>query len=165
MPEEQWRRISDWPDYEVSDCGRVRRGSHIKSHYFDRKGYPKVKLWNRQVSKGFLIHRLVAIHFIGPIPAGHICRHMDGDKSNIRVGNLAYGTPTQNEADKKLHGTDGTGERHPAAKLTEAQIIEIRSMFKPHSREFGGVVLAKRYGVTQALISAIVCRRIWKHVA
>lgn len=38
MPEEQWRSIMGWPGYEVSDHGRVKRGSHIKSHYFDRKG-------------------------------------------------------------------------------------------------------------------------------
>lgn len=164
MPEEQWRRILDWPDYEVSNHGRVRRGSNIKSHYFDRKGYPKVKLWKSQVSKGFLVHRLVAIHFIGPIPEGHICRHMDGDKNNACIGNLAYGTPAQNEADKKSHGTDGTGERHPAAKLTESQVLEIRSCFIPNSRIFGGSALGRKYGVSQPLISAIICRRIWKHI-
>lgn len=164
MSEEQWRQIVDWPAYEVSSLGRVRRGDRVKAHYLDRKGYRKVKLWSGPESKAFLVHRLVATCFIGPIPEGHVCRHLSGDKSDNTVGNLAYGTPSQNEADKKSHGTDGTGERHPAAKLTAAQVIEIRSTFKPYCRNFGGVALARKHGVSQPIISAIVCRRIWRHL-
>lgn len=54
------------------------------------------------------------------------------------------------------------GERNGNAKLTEAQVIEIRSKYIP--RKYGTPRLAKEYGVTQGLTMAIISNRIWKHL-
>jgi hypothetical protein len=54
------------------------------------------------------------------------------------------------------------GESHGSAKLTESQVLEIRASYAEGSRQ---VDLAKRYGVAQTLISAIVRRRVWKHLS
>nr|WP_231994040.1 NUMOD4 domain-containing protein [Pseudomonas syringae] len=104
MTIEVWRDVDDWPGYEVSDQGRVRRGARLKAPDQDRKGYLRVKLWKNGKSKNRLIHGLVAAAFIGPRPAGCICRHADGDNQNNCYVNLSYGTPTENEADKIAHG-------------------------------------------------------------
>jgi DNA invertase Pin-like site-specific DNA recombinase len=50
------------------------------------------------------------------------------------------------------------GQRHPASKLTEADIVAIRAAVGSQ-RE-----IAKRYGVHQGTISEILLGRIWKHV-
>lgn len=163
--DESWKQIPGWPGYEVSNIGRVRRGDHIKSPFCDRKGYLKVKLWNRQTKKNLLVHRLVALAFIGLIPTGNVCRHLNGDMSDNRIENLSYGTRSENEADKKGHGTAAVGGRHPAAKLTEEQVKEIRAAFISRDPEFGCTALATKYGVATCSISSIVSRRIWKHVA
>lgn len=52
-------------------------------------------------------------------------------------------------AKKYVKRDDMTGERHPAAKLTDSQALEILESKEP------GVVLAKRYGVNESLISMI----------
>lgn len=52
------------------------------------------------------------------------------------------------------------GEKHPRAKLTEEQVLQIRKEYKPRS----GVILAKKYSVARTLITMIVGRKIWKHI-
>lgn len=53
------------------------------------------------------------------------------------------------------------GERQHLAKLTEVQVAEIRGT--PH---FPGIctALARKYGVSQPLISQVLLRKIWKHI-
>lgn len=51
------------------------------------------------------------------------------------------------------------GERHPSAKLTEAQVRTIRADERPIA------VLARLYGVSRRTIKAIKVARSWKHVA
>lgn len=163
--DEVWKTVPDWPQYEVSNLGNVRRGGSVKATYKDRKGYLKVKLWNHQASKGVLVHRLVAAAFIGPIGEGQVCRHLNGNSQDNSVENLCYGTRAENEADKVTHGAATIGEKHPAAKLTEVQVSEIRRRYKPYSGANGPTSLAAEFGVTAALISAIARRKIWKDVA
>lgn len=45
------------------------------------------------------VHRLVAWAFLGPQPPEAFVRHVDGDPSNNRLNNLAYGTPWENIQD------------------------------------------------------------------
>ena len=51
------------------------------------------------------------------------------------------------------------GEKHGCHKLTEQQVREIRAAVG-----VTGLVLAQRYGVTQAAISLIRLRKKWQHV-
>jgi hypothetical protein len=54
------------------------------------------------------------------------------------------------------------GELHGEHKLTERQVVEIRTMYRP------GVVsctkLASVFGVSKKLILNIIHRRAWRHV-
>lgn len=98
--------------YDVSDDGQVR--SWLKWYREPNaplprlltpspnpdSGYPQVVLYKdrRGISKA--VHQLVALAFIGPRPDGQEVRHLDGDATNATRTNLAYGTSTENEADK-----------------------------------------------------------------
>jgi hypothetical protein len=67
---------------------------------------------------------------------------------------LAWETRIQNAADRLRDGTNIAGERHPDAKLTDAQVAEIRTRYAS-----GDVLqreLAAEYGVLQNHISRIV---------
>ncbi|AVI85643.1 MULTISPECIES: NUMOD4 domain-containing protein [Pseudomonas syringae group] len=161
MTIEVWRDIDDWPGYEVSDQGRVRRGARLKAPDPDRKGYLRVKLWKNGKSKNRLIHGLVAAAFIGPRPAGCICRHADGDNQNNCYVNLSYGTPTENEADKIAHGTAISGERHPAAKLTREQVMAIRKRYKPKCKINGKRALAKQFNICESQIYRVITGQHW----
>ena len=97
--------------------------------------------------------------FVGPKPVGMEACHEDGDCTNDSLRNVRWDTPEANKLDMVKHGTRQRGEQINTAKLTEADVIEIRT-----STESGNKI-AKRKGVTQALVSAIRTRKVWKHVA
>lgn len=54
------------------------------------------------------------------------------------------------------------GEKHPCAKLTEKEVIEIRKLYVP--RIYTMEKLAKKFHVDWTTISLIVNRKKWKHI-
>ena len=55
------------------------------------------------------------------------------------------------------------GERNHNSKLTEEQIIEIRSMY--HSGLFTYKAIGIKFGIDGAHIGSIVRRKEWRHVS
>ena len=163
MPEE-WREIPGWPGYEASSLGQIRSKGGIKSTFKDYKGYLRVKLWGHSKAKNMRVSGLVALAFIGPVPAGQVVRHRNGVNDDNRADNLLYGTRSENEQDKLLHGTALLGERHHQAKLCTADVQAIRSRYQRGSREHGSNAIAKDFGVTGALVRYIVRGEAWRHV-
>lgn len=51
------------------------------------------------------VHQLVLEAFVGPRPEGMVTRHLNGDPSDNRLTNLAWGTHAENNADTVQHGT------------------------------------------------------------
>ena len=103
MKKEHWKVIEEFPDYEVSDKGRIRRRTSakstykgkIKKTYINNVGYEcvtfkKDKIYSRTV------HRLVAIAFL-PKPDGcNEINHKDENKLNNTVENLEWCTHKYN---------------------------------------------------------------------
>lgn len=120
--QERWLPIpghEGW--YEVSDFGRVRsvprtrirkngspmtlQGCVLKPTP-DDKGYGYVQLSYADGSRSHRpVHQLVLAAFVGPVPSGEEVRHLDGQAGNNHLSNLTYGTPLENAADMKRHGT------------------------------------------------------------
>lgn len=106
------------------------------------------------------IHSLVAQAFLGTMPEGLECRHLDGDKLNCKLSNLAYGTQSENFNDRRRHGTL---ERRPRARdtaprLTPTDVARIRST------TISGTILAKELGVSHHTVYAVRNRTTWKHL-
>ncbi len=74
------------------------------------------------------VHRLVLESIVGPCPLGMECRHIDGNPANNNIENLAWGTRTENIADRKRIGKDNSGQRSYRAKFTEEQVSEMRRL-------------------------------------
>lgn len=163
--DEQWKYVEGFPNYLVSDQGRVNGPRGDLTQRVDRKGYRSVSLWRDGKSHRRATQRLVAEAFIGPRPAGCVVRHRDGDNAHNAATNLRYGTPTENEADKREHGTTLLGERHPAAKLNEAQVRAIRARCVIGSFKNGASAIARELGVSHELVLKITRRQLWSHVA
>jgi hypothetical protein len=98
---EQWRSISGFLNYQVSNIGRVRNASgHILKPHTSGNGYLHLKLVLNGIRKHHSIHRLVAQEFI-PNPMNKpIVDHIDGVKTNNTIGNLRWATTNESEANK-----------------------------------------------------------------
>jgi hypothetical protein len=105
----------------------------------------------------YLAHRIAFELTFGPIPDGlFVCHHCDNPPC-VNPAHLFVGTQAENMADmaaKGRHRSRGgqNGERHPQAKLTDAQVDTIRVLLTgPESTR----QIAERYGVSRSLISKI----------
>lgn len=124
---QQWRQISGHSGYEVSNHGRVRSFRQLDSNGDPRilKPVPRAK-GHLQVSlrgKWCAIHILVLEAFVGPRPEGLLGLHRDDDKTHNYVGNLYWGTYSDNAYDAVRNGT------HPMASKTTCKFghpLELR---------------------------------------
>ena len=168
---DEWRQVDGFPGYEVSITGRVRSflpGRPVrllKPTRGHRLKYRVVFARNVHGEKVCLyVHRLVLLAFRGDPPAGHVTRHLDGDAENNRLDNLLWGTMQENSDDMKRHGRARSGglrgNDHPMAKLTDAEVVEIRRAYPARSLK----QLARAYGVCKSTIGWIVKRGTWRHL-
>lgn len=96
--EEEWRVIDDFPNYEVSNLGRVKRTTtyigtplhRLLNPFVNQGGFRCVVLSDRGRRGIKRVARLVANAFI-PNPKRHtIVFHKDGDLKNDRASNLKW---------------------------------------------------------------------------
>lgn len=105
-------------------------------------------------------HRLVYAEHHGPIPPGLVVRHKCDVPCCVNINHLLLGTHKQNADDRTNRGKSYRGEEQTLAKLTSAQVLEIRSA--PRRRD--GAALARKYGVSRRLIFNIRTGKAWKHL-
>jgi hypothetical protein len=130
----RYKPISGFPNYRIGDDGSVWGNRRHKNAEWRRlrpttnkRGYLFVTLYyaegGRQHRKQMLVHCLVLLAFRGPCPAGEQSRHYpDPTRTNCRLRNLRYGTPAENQADRREHGTMLYDEKCHMSKLTEADV-------------------------------------------
>lgn len=130
-----------------------------RTHGKDLHLYVRLSLDGRRVRRP--IHQLVLETFVGPRPSlFHVTRHMNGNMKDNRPSNLRWGTHAQNTEDAIRLGEILKGEDHPRAKLTAAQVVDLRTRIS-----LGEVTqrqAATELGVGPTLVNAIVLGRIWK---
>lgn len=67
MLEELWQPVEDFPNYEISNFGRVvnvKTGYELKAFPCGRGGrYLRIELSNNALRRGFYLHRLIAREF------------------------------------------------------------------------------------------------------
>lgn len=87
----------------------------------------------------------------------HVLHKCDNRKC-CNPSHFFLGGNKENVADRVAKGRNGIvrfyGEFNPAAKLTEAQVVEIKMMYS--SKKFSQSMLAKQFNVRQPHISRIV---------
>jgi hypothetical protein len=175
--EEIWKDIDGYIGlYQVSNLGRIKslarivnhsrsNGTYIRTEKIlkagdNNNGYPSVSLHKDGKRKLYLVHRLVAIAFIANPENKCDVNHINGIKSDNNLSNLEWNTRRENiqhAYDTRLR-IPVNGINHSSNKLTEQQVLEIRSSNLTH-RELG-----KIYDVSQTTISRIKNRHIWKHI-
>lgn len=158
---EQWRTIPGREGlYEVSDHGTVRSlprtvartDGHVQGvpgrvlkPYALPSGHQVVTLWRGNERAKCLVHRLVALAFIGqPEPGQEVC-HTNGDPADNHVTNLRWGTRSENVLDEVHAG------RHWQTRKTHCK--------RGHEYTPGNTII-RRGKRTQRLCRA--CNEVWQ---
>lgn len=105
---EIWKPIEGYKGiYEISNLGRVKSlarldvigrkiGERIMKCQLNKDGYLNITLKNEDGKKTYLLHRLVAIHFVENPYGYDEINHIDVDPSNPKASNLEWCTRKYN---------------------------------------------------------------------
>lgn len=128
------------------------------SGYIDNYGYGRIMTKDGPQRT----HRVSYCVHHGEIPSGLSVLHHCDNRKCINPAHIYVGTQKQNMADKVGRGRALTGNNrgtaHPAAKIADADVYEIRK-----SKD-SNPTLAKKYGLTPAAIGMVKRRRTWSHL-
>ncbi len=127
----------------------------------DQVGYGQFSVKDNGKFKTILAHRFSAlIH--GLDMSKPVVRHICNNPSCVNPAHLTTGTHQDNTNDMLQASREARGSRQGSVKLTEQQVLEIRSKYIP--RTYSYKRLAKEYGVDWTTIQLIVKRITWKHL-
>ena len=131
----------------------------IWPHNLKPGGYPDVK-FERKSTTG---HRLVCrwAHGEPPTPM-HEAAHSCGVRACVNPKHLRWATGSENQADRMVHGTAALGESHPSARLTEADVLAIRTRYRngETARQIApDYPMVSYYGIWDAMTG-----RSWAHL-
>jgi len=121
--------------------------------WLGKNGYLYVSRQDGRENIKALVHRLVAMAWVTGYSDGLSVNHIDGNKLNNCASNLEWITLAENTAHQWQIGlVNLKGEKHPLAKLTDAEAAEIY-----RQRQLGVHVLelAQRFNVSTALVYKI----------
>lgn len=143
-------------NYFISNLGRAYVKEHFSTVFIRGKllkltvlctGYQTISIDRKK----YLIHRLVAEHFIKKRIGRNVVNHKDSNRINNNVSNLEWVTCRENI----LHGV---GKDNYSVKLNRENVIEIRKS-NLSVRELSSI-----YKVSDTNIRLIISRKIWKHI-
>ncbi|MCX7282475.1 MAG: HNH endonuclease [Novosphingobium sp.] len=174
MTEMQWRVCAGYADYEVSECGDVRRASHVANQpgrrlrgCIDADGYVCFSLTDEAGNKRWVrANRLVALAFIGPAPTpDHEVAHNNGSRLHNMPDNLRWATAKSNQADRKAHGTSPAGVANGRATISDDDVRYIRRRYREIKLARGKVSeLDQQFNLTRSTIIRIARGQSWGHV-
>lgn len=155
---ELWKPFPLDTRYQVSTLGRVRRVStqKIRKTPIKQNGYPGLVFsYPDGKPKGYDLHSMVALTWLGPRPPGFDVSHQDGNKGNNCVENLAYESRKEN-SNKAFNKYNVKGA---VAVLSAEQVLQIRADDSITNTEW-----ANKLGVRRATIWKARTRVTWKHL-
>lgn len=154
------------PEARGSDMKQHRLAKRF-SHKVDRSG--SCHEWKGSIARnGYgcihhdgrtaYAHRIAWLLRYGDVPDGCLVLHRCDNRRCVNTDHLFLGSFKDNMADMVAKRRQAHGERNAHAKLTERQVIEIRTMGGSNRS------VAEQYGVSPGLVSMIRSRRIWRMV-
>lgn len=107
-----------------------------------------------------LAHRYVCTRFHGNPPKENSqARHLCGNRACVNPKHIRWGSPKQNEDDKRNHGT--WYKRISNGKWSESVV---KSMREEYDMGVAPKIISKKYNVPWSTVMKIVRRETWKHL-
>ena len=158
---ELWRNIDGYKGmYQVSSFGRIRSYKEnlprILKPRVNNGGYKYISLCLDGNCKSFIIHRIVAKHFLGK--SDLTVNHKNGNKLNNCVENLEWVSFEENLNHAKENCLLAKGEKHGRSKLTERDVKLLR--YK-HKKRKSVRFLSKEFGVSRSVVNKIINNINW----
>ena len=169
--------IPGFSGYQVSNHGRVKSITRIVTKkngnrqlvkerllkpHMSNKGYFKVHLSLNGKRKSRSVHRLVAMAFLPNNLNKPQVNHINGCKTDNNLCNLEWNTQSEQQLHAYQNGLQSRGEKHHYAKLTRAEVIQIKQLLNSRVLQKD---IATRFKVSQQVISAINTGTRWNHIA
>ena len=182
MKLEQWRTYPHFEGVRVSDRGRVKsRWRFTTPGYGGGAGWWILgESWKylplRKSKSGYLVvhvrgkrlrlHVVLLESFVCLRPTidgeSAVARHLNDDKLDNRLENLAWGSGTDNRRDSVRNGTHHHGSGHYATHLSDADVMEMRRLYSQGEmlqREIAG-----KFDVSRATVCMVINGKVWKHL-
>jgi len=166
------KEIANFPGYTIDTDGNVwsRKNNKwgLRKEYKRLKlwfshGYPHVSLYKDGKSYKKKVHHLVLETFIRLRNENEETRHLDGNRKNNSLSNLAWGTAFENGQDRIRHDTRHYGIESPIAKLNEIQVRIIKKYPEKNCMNIYRF-LSKIFCVSWSTIRAIRTGYNWRHI-
>lgn len=149
MTPREWRDVPGFPGYSVNDVGEILgRSGRVLTLQTQKSGhrYVQIRLSGADRPRKLWAHRAVLLAFRGePLP-GQESRHLNDAPSDNRLGNLVWGTHTDNAADRRRNGGYQRDHWSATAVLSNDQVAEI--IRSPRSSR----TLGAQYGVSHTTV-------------
>ena len=167
----EWKTVEQYPIFEVSDCGTIARKERIGegircgkrytkkiprailSPWIAKTGYLVISCAENGKRNKYLVHRLVAMAFVGGYEPDLTVNHINGIKTDNRPHNLEWVTLAENtRLQWATNLVNIRGEKHPSSKILDKDVLDIRAKIKA-----GASIkdIAKIYNVSTDLIYKI----------
>jgi len=166
---EIWKPIRDYEGlYEVSSLGRVKSLSRLKKHYTGIKyktkesimaykskegNYVRVVLSKNNIKNSFLIHRIVATHFIENKDNKPYINHKNVIKDDNRVENIEWCTQKENS----IHALKN--DLFVNSNLNFKKATQIRCIFKKH--KIGIEKIIRIFKISKDQLYGIINNKNW----
>ena len=145
----QFRDSKYWVDKEGNLYGpRFGFSKPMKPH-LNQKGYYDYHL-GAFGSQTMEAHRIIFETFKGPIEAGLVIDHIDGDKTNNQLFNLQAITPKENV------------RKGNVPKVTPAIVNQIRTLYS--TRKYSAMQLASAFNISETAVFRIVKKHTWEDI-
>ncbi len=112
-------------------------------------------------------HRVSYLLHVGEIPDKMLVLHKCDNPPCVNPHHLWLGTPLDNMKDMIDKGRDDKvkGMRHPAATITDEDVLEIRRTYNETNGKRGvQAILCRKFNLSRPQIYAIVHGKSWKHL-
>ena len=123
---EEWRQSEEFPNYEISDEGKVRnqKTGRVLKASISEKGYARVSLAENGKTYTRNIHRLVADVYVPGYEEGMGVVHKDNDPSNNHADNLKWETKSEIARRSFENGRQQTHRMRPVRCIETGEEFE-----------------------------------------